>query len=180
MVTMNENLTNQFAALLEYPTPALARQVNACLDSLNPVQPAAAEELTQFQSSLQQHSQAQIEELYTRTFDMQPVCYPYIGYQLFGESYKRGAFMARLVEGYRLNGFDAGKELPDHVSVVLRFLAHSPEAWKSDFGQPLLLEALLPALEKMAQALAGNPYQAILSALLLFLASVRETEMVHA
>jgi hypothetical protein len=55
------------------------------------------------------------------TFDMQPVCYPYVGYQLFGESYKRGAFMAQLNEAYHAIGYSAGQELPDHLPVILRF-----------------------------------------------------------
>lgn len=172
-----------FADLLEYPTPRLADQAEACIESLKPVLPEAAERLSGFRSGVRQRSQARMEELYTTTFDLQPVCYPYVGYHLFGESYKRGAFMAKLVEGYRAGGFDPGRELPDHIAVILRFLALGAETRKGDFGRALLLEGLLPALEKMTRALEGQaaiPYGAVLQSLSLFLAEVKEKEMIHA
>ncbi|HNT24923.1 MAG TPA: molecular chaperone TorD family protein [Anaerolineales bacterium] len=172
-----------FAALLEYPTPALPGQVSACLDMLRSAHPGAAEILGAFQGALAGYSQPQVEELYTSTFDMQPVCYPYVGYHLFGESYKRGAFMARLAEAYRAFGYTVGTELPDHAAVILRFLSLSPEASNSDFGRALLFEGLLPALEKMSGELAGqagNPYGAVFSALCLVLNDMTKNEVVHA
>ncbi len=42
-------------------------------------QPASVEG---FLRGWKNESLEQIEELYTITFDMQPVCYPYVGYQL--------------------------------------------------------------------------------------------------
>ncbi len=86
----------------------------------------AAALLTEFCSFVEQASPARLEELYTGTFDLQAVCYPYVGYHLFGDSYKRGMFMAQLNAGYRERGFSAGNELPDHVAVILRFLASGP------------------------------------------------------
>jgi nitrate reductase delta subunit len=100
---------------------------------------------------------------------MQAVCYPYVGYHLFGESYKRGAFLARLNEGYRAHGFSAKKEQPDHVPVILRFLALGE---KGDFSEALLREGLIPALDKMADTFGdngGNPYGEVIRALLLLL-----------
>lgn len=180
---MSDALYALFADLLEYPTPDLADRVRACIEGLSAEQPEAAEKLADFQRYLPGRSPAQMEELYTGTFDLQPVCYPYVGYQLFGESYKRGAFMAGLVAGYRVCGFTSGRELPDHVAVILRFLALGATARNGEFGRTLLLEGLLPALEKMVGAMegrAGNPYGAVLSALLLFLLDVKEKERVHA
>jgi nitrate reductase molybdenum cofactor assembly chaperone NarJ/NarW len=184
---MNEDSTSDlfrlFADLLEYPTAALFSQAGVCLRYLKSVQPEAATTLEEFLQGLQEKGLARMEELYSNTFDLQPVCSPYAGYQLFGESYKRGAFMAKLVDGYRSLGFSAGKELPDHAAVILRFMALGQEAREGDFGRPLLLEGLLPAVEKMAGALAGqdgNPYRAVITALRLFLNSVKEREMSHA
>jgi nitrate reductase molybdenum cofactor assembly chaperone NarJ/NarW len=182
-VSMSNALYALFADLLEYPTPALAGQVKSCIESLVPVHPDAAGKLAEFQLHLQGQSLAQMEELYTSTFDMQPVCYPYVGFQLFGESYKRGAFMAKLVEGYRAGGYAAGKELPDHVAVILRFLAGGSQAQEGEFGRTLLVEGLLPGLRKMGAAMEGeslNPYAAVLSALLSVLETMPEREMPHA
>jgi len=203
-----------FANLLEYPTPALARQAQACGERLAEVRPEAAGLLERFCRTVEDAPLERMEELYTSTFDMQPVSYPYVGYHLFGESYKRGIFMAQLNGGYHERGFSAGSELPDHVAVVLRFLAlttagtvvpwpachrkgsglHSAQALgtpqggqslpkggrEDDFSRALLYEGLVPTLGKMAQAFGdqnGNPYAAVVSALLQLLTDKTEGGM---
>ena len=139
--------------------------------------------LATFAGALQQRTLENIQELYTTTFDMQPVCYPYVGYQLFGESYKRGAFMAQLNDAYRDFGYSAGQELPDHLPVIVRFLGISSAHRAGTFCQPLLLEGVIPALEKMLK-MAGegseNPYVGLLAALHLFLVRASEKELAHA
>ena len=176
-----------FADLVGYPTPALAGQALETAAGVEVAQAAAL--LHEFHSFVEQASPARLEELYTGTFDLQAVCYPYVGYHLFGESYKRGMFMAQLSAGYRERGFSAGKELPDHVAVILRFLAtvHAaersgatvPAAERSGasvpedgFSQALLQEGLIPALDTMVKAFGGqsdNPYAGVIRALLLVL-----------
>ena len=161
------DLHRLFADLLDYPTPALARQAQKCGELVRPA--AAATLLDEFCSRVEHTSPARLEELYTGTFDLQAVCYPYVGYHLFGESYKRGLFMAHLNAGYQERGFSAGNELPDHVAVILRFLALAPA---DDFSQTLLHEGLIPALDTMAQAFgdqSDNPYAGVIRALLLML-----------
>jgi nitrate reductase delta subunit len=168
-----------FADLVGYPTPALAGQALETAAGVGVAQAAAL--LHEFHSFVEQASPARLEELYTGTFDLQAVCYPYVGYHLFGDSYKRGMFMAQLNAGYREKGFSTGKELPDHVAVILRFLASVPEAERNgttapddEFGQALLGEGLIPALNKMARAFddqSDNPYAGVLRALLLVLHS---------
>ncbi len=172
-----------FAAMLEYPTPVLRAQAASCLERMRCLQPDAAEQMAEFLRAVKPLELSRMEEAYTSTFDMQPVCYPYLGYHLFGESYKRGVFMAKLVEGFRSHGYSAGRELPDHIAVVLRFFALHPDAMSSDFGRTLLDEGLFPGLQKMTAALnrqPGNPYAALLSALLLVLAESKESETVNA
>ena len=164
-----------FAGLLEYPAVDLGRQAGECLDWLSSAGSPVAARIETFRDYVREAPQARMEELYTRTFDLQAVCSPYVGYQLFGDSYKRGIFMARLNEGYRERSFLAGSELPDHVAVVLRFLA--PGAG-DEFRRALLADGLLPALAKMAQALCSpsdNPYAAVIGALSLALADGDKT-----
>ena len=161
------DLYRLFAGLLEYPTPALAWQAQECGELVWPA--AAAALLDQFRTHVEHAAPAHLEELYTGTFDLQAVCYPYVGYHLFGESYKRGMFMAQLNAGYRERAFSAENELPDHVGVILRFLALAPA---DDFSQALLHEGLIPALDMMAQAFgdqSDNPYAGVIRALLLML-----------
>jgi nitrate reductase molybdenum cofactor assembly chaperone NarJ/NarW len=131
---------------------------------------------------MEKRTLGQMQELYTSTFDMQPVCYPYVGYQLFGESYKRGAFMARLNGAYHASGYSAETELPDHICVILRFLGLEIARAEDDFGNALVREGLIPALEKMADVLkqTDNPYHHVVAALLFLLANTPEKEMDHA
>jgi len=181
------HLYRLFADLLEYPSPALARQAQQAAAGAAMAQ--AASLLHGFHSFVEQASPAHLEELYTGTFDLQAVCYPYVGYHLFGDSYKRSMFMARLNAGYKERGFSAGNELPDHVAVILRFLAsvhadpppprEGTEAERNEattldggFSQALLHEGLIPALDTMARAFdehSDNPYAGVLRALLLVL-----------
>lgn len=96
------------------------------------------------------------EELYTRTWDLNPLAVPYVGFQLWGEDYRRGNFMARLRSAYRETGVELDGELPDHLVPVLQYLDQAPEPL------PELLENLLPAIEKIATSLKTrelhNPY----------------------
>lgn len=184
---MPENSTSilfdLFAALLEYPSSTIQQQAQRAVEQLQPLHPAATEKLETFVCAIRQLSLDQIQELYTITFDMQPVCYPYVGFHLFGESYKRGAFMAQLNEAYHAFGYSAGQELPDHLAVILRFLGLDAANRAGKFCQALLTSGLMPALEKMRKVFdddSENPYVGLLSALQLFLVPIPEKELNHA
>jgi nitrate reductase molybdenum cofactor assembly chaperone NarJ/NarW len=41
-----------------------------------------------------------LEELFTATFDLQPVCHPYVGYQLCGESQQRTLFLMQVCSNF--------------------------------------------------------------------------------
>ena len=172
-----------FADLLEYPSTITSMKAGFCYERLKVFQPEASGVFERFYTEMENRSLEKMQELYTVTFDMQPVCYPYLGYQLFGESYKRGAFMAQLNEAYHAAGYSAQQELPDHIAVALRFIGLNTDNRKSDFCQSLLKEGLIPALEKMLKTFgerSENPYFGLLSALHLFLVSTPEKEFDHA
>ena len=177
------SLFDLFAALLEYPSAETTEQARDCLEQLKPTHHETAEALEKFVRRLDQQSLEKMRELYTITFDMQPVCYPYVGYHLFGESYKRGAFMAQLNEAYHAFGYSAEQELPDHLAVILRFLGLASTNRSGEFCQTLLNSGLMPALEKMLKVFnndSENPYAGLLSALQLFLVPTPEKELTHA
>lgn len=158
-----------FANLLEYPTPELKQQVDDCIGLLAEVNPQAGEVLAGFRVYVEQTSLKRLEEIYTNTFDLQGLCYPYVGHHLFGESYKRSWFMSQLNRSYREKGFQAKKELPDHVAVILRFLAQSEN---DEFNLVLLDEGLIPAVSKMDQvfgAKTDHPYKLVIHALSMLL-----------
>jgi len=102
------------------------------------------------------------EELHTRTLDMNPPAAPYVGYQTWGESYQRGAFMAKMNRALAEAGVETDGELPDHLAPSLRYLAAT--------GNPLpeMIEVLGPALQRMIATLRkaepDNPYVSLLQA----------------
>ena len=154
------------STLLDYPNPGLLESARKCTALLAEESPAAAAEVERFLALTEKTEAGRLEEIYTGTFDINPTCTIYAGYQLFGESYKRGEFLARLREKYRERDFFEGNELADHLAVVLRFLGRlDPE---EPLARELTEDCLLPALEKMNRSFpsaeTGNPYALVLKA----------------
>ncbi|MBI2856111.1 MAG: molecular chaperone TorD family protein, partial [Chloroflexi bacterium] len=111
--------------------------------------PEAAPLLHAFHTFAQETPMGRLEEVYTGFFDLNPVCHPYVGYQLFGESYKRSSFLLQLKDMYRAEGFQFSEsELPDRLSVMLRFLAHSRDG---ESVEEIMVEGLQPALARMTK-----------------------------
>jgi nitrate reductase assembly molybdenum cofactor insertion protein NarJ len=140
------------AELLDYPRPGLAESARECRDLVAPRCDGVAALLDAFLADLGCVSQDRLEEFYSGAFDLATMgetdatCHPYIGHHLFGENYRRSRFMAGLAERYRAHDFEAGTELPDHVVVILRFLARCPD---DEVAEEIVGEALLPALARM-------------------------------
>lgn len=102
------------------------------------------------------------QELYTATFDVTPVCVPYVSIHLFGEeNFKRGEFMAALHARYAQAGFNMRGELADHITVLLRFAAQVDEEERRELAQFCLLG---PVRKMIASLTADNPYRAVLEA----------------
>jgi nitrate reductase molybdenum cofactor assembly chaperone len=135
------------ADILDYPTSRAASDTQECRVLVSAISPEAAALLQEFQTLAEESSVSRLEELYTGVFDLDPVCHPYVGYHLFGESYKRSAFMVELKKEYRRYGFDVdGAELPDRLSVLLRFLAICDD---EELRREMVGEGILPALDRM-------------------------------
>ena len=135
-----------FADILDYPAPGLADKAAECAALVGAVQPQAATLLESFRGFAEEHPLGKLQEVYSGFFDLNSICHPYIGYQLFGENYKRSIFMVELKKSYRAEGFEASAtEIPDRLSIVLRFAAQS----KSEDVDDLVSKGLLPALERM-------------------------------
>lgn len=158
-------LVELFADLLDYPRPGIVESALECRALLADGSPDAARLLDDFLADLEKIPLGQLEELYTGAFDLDTLsdinatCYPYVGHHLLGETYKRSTFMVELRERYEAHGFEVdGGELPDHIVVILRFLASCPD---SELAEELVGEALLPALSRMTKdgdevAIAGE------------------------
>jgi len=145
-----------------YPTPGSLQSLQTAAETL----PKGAEKIA-FQRFLRQVEKLSIgewEELYTRTLDLNPMTAPYIGYQVWGESYHRGNFMAKLTRAYNQLSLSSDGELPDHLSPVLRYID------QAETPIPESVENLAPAVEKMQAELrkkkASNPYIDLFEAVL--------------
>ena len=156
--------------LLAYPTPSLGEQTRQCVNLLKADYPQTIEQMTRFLSFVEETPLGRLEEVYTGTFDINPACHIFAGHILFGESFKRGAFMAGLSEEYQKHHFDSGKELADHIPVLLKFLGKLEPT--DTFAQELISECLIPVFQKMNANFkddSTNPYVPILRSVLIVL-----------
>lgn len=148
------------AEALRYPAPGRLAALQAGLEALPPSPEVGS--IAVFLKKVGRLSLGEWEELHTRTLDLDPPSAPYVGFQMWGESYQRGAFLSQLNRALFEAGVDAAGELPDHLIPVLRYLAAAPEPL------PELAEALGPAVGRMLAALRkvepGNPYLDLLEA----------------
>ncbi len=186
-----------FAELLAYPVPragdgedgGVAGRAAECARRLAPVSATAARCVERFRARTARLAPGRLEEIYTATFDLQPLCPPYVGEYLFGGDQRRGMFLVRLKERYRACHLPLDGELADHLAILLRFLGRLGVT-AADPGAPeggdLLDCCLLPAVRHMVgrfrkasprkadgQAV-GNPYAALLRGLLAALEKRRE------
>jgi nitrate reductase molybdenum cofactor assembly chaperone NarJ/NarW len=154
---MNQ-LFDALADLLEYP----GEDSRARLESTKGLLPIHKSDLVVqfilFRRSLRTLSIAELQELYTRTFDLNPVCTLDIGYHLFGENYKRGELLARLRETEADYELGQANQLPDYLPVLLRLLGKLADP---EIRHSLIVELLTPAVGKMVQTFgdSDNPYR---------------------
>lgn len=151
-----------FSRLTRYPEEELAEVAARGRALLQGNHPDAAADLGLFAAFGCQTPATRLGEIYTAAFDLHPLCAPYVGHHLFGESRERTLFLVRLREIYREHGHRPGPELPDHLAEVLDFLARNPGTPEAEV---LVVDGLLPALEKMIAGLEGeteHPYLPLL------------------
>ncbi|MCX6548427.1 MAG: hypothetical protein NTW40_10380 [Acidobacteria bacterium] len=116
-------------------------------------------------------------ELYTRSFDLNPDCVLEIGWHLFGESYKRGQFLAMMRHHLRENEVEVGQDLPDYLPALLDLTMKLETQDAID----LVDDCILPAMEKIQLAMKEGAYAHLLQALyLIFTAHRMPAEVSHA
>lgn len=141
------NLYQCFARMLEYPVGRTLQAAVGAQGLLMDENPEAAALLKDFHEYAKSLSPGRLEEVYTGTFDLDAACHPYVGYHLFGETYKRSAFLVELKQRYHAQGFTfSDTELPDHLAVILHFLAATKDNTQAE---EIARDALLPVLDRM-------------------------------
>ena len=142
---------NQYQALAElfkYPDSDFNNKVLECQNVLNTHYPEQAKILQVFTDYVLPLDQDKKEELFTKTFDVQPICYLDLGYVIFGEDYKRGSFLLHMQQEQSRINHDCSPELPDHLSHVLYLMTVHPD---KEFVNELVAKILVPGVKKMIQ-----------------------------
>jgi len=150
-------------ALLEYPDDTFQTRYDEAMAGVIELSADAAESLAALAGDVANLSTDHAQELYSRSFDLSPVCVPYVSVHLFGaESFKRAELMAGLKAAYERVDFDIGSELPDHLALVLQC---APRFEREEWAE-LCTFVLAPAMEKMILALgaAASPWRHVVRA----------------
>src|SRR5262249_35690032 len=90
------DLYDALAGRLAYPRPGYHATVADCQRVLTDLVPEAGHLVAAFGERIAGLAAEDLEELYTRTFDLNPVCSLEVGWHLFGENYSRGEFLVRM------------------------------------------------------------------------------------
>ena len=133
------------AELLDFPGPGFAARGQVLVDFLRQDYPEAALEVELFLDAIPQRT-LDLQELYTRTFDVQALTTLGTGYVLFGDDYKRGALLSNLNREHTDAENDCRNELADHLPNVLRLI---PKLKDQDLRYELVEQILVPALMLM-------------------------------
>lgn len=148
------------AAVLTYPGEDYFARVDAAIFA---APPEIAWMLQECSDELAGRSTIQLQELFTNTFDLNPVCSLELGWHLFGENYDRGLLLVKMRRLLAQYGVDESGELPDHLSHALRLMERLDEDSRRDFAVAIVL----PAIGKMLDSFKDkqNPYEKVLQAI---------------
>lgn len=154
---------NALSRLLSYPDENTVQTAEFLFVVLQSEIPEASQAMSKFGAFAEQHELWEVEEAFTRTFDVNPTCALEVGWHLFGEEYARGMFLVRMREELRKYDLPESTELTDHISHVLAIVAAMPDDEASRFVRA----CVQPAIEKMKQALEGKdtPYRHVVACL---------------
>lgn len=142
---MNYEHYNQLAALFDFPGPEFVTRGQQLAAVLREHYPEAAHEVGHFLDGIPDHI-LDLQELHTRTFDVQSITTLDIGYVLFGDDYKRAELLSNLTREHRQAENDCHGELADHLPNVLRLM---PRLADVQLVEELVSEILVPALMLM-------------------------------
>lgn len=102
---------------------------------------------------------AELQEEYVATFDFNPVIAPYLGHHLYGDNQNKGAYLVRLKQEFGRCGYTpASNELPDHLPLVLGFLAYLAEQNSNGERRSFIADCVLPGIEKLTVAFADRQH----------------------
>jgi len=146
MTETNLNHYHILSELFQYPQEDYKENVKKVESVLKDLYPEIISDFKEFSSYIDNSSQEDLEELFSRTFDVQAITTLDIGYVLFGDDYKRGELLVNLNREHKEVGNDCGRELADNLSNLLRLL---PLIKAPEIREEIIEELIMPALEKI-------------------------------
>lgn len=152
------------APLLEYPDDNTLSILDSIVEFLEKACPEAAKKIAKFNHGISENNKDSLEELFTRTFDIAPLLCPYVTAHIYGdENFDRGRLMSTLASKFEEKGFVLKGELPDHISVILKFAPYLDEEELDELNDFCLAEPV----KQMHQTLkeADSPYSLVFDAL---------------
>ena len=145
------------AFLLQYPDEALMGSLADVSETVADIDdPQMRRTVLRFRAYLENTPLMDLQEQYTAAFDLDPATCLNLTYHLLGDDAERGRLLSALQQVYARAGYGAAApELPDHLPMVLEFLAIEPDAPRAE-----RLWSCLSAVHTLAQRLtaAGSPY----------------------
>jgi len=153
---------DSLAGLFRYPTTGYGEVTDRCRHLLAANEPVAGEMIADFAGATAELNLDQMEELFTRTFDLNPECCLEVGWQLFGEKYNRGSFLVWMRQQLKIHDLAEEVELPDHLTYVMMVLGRMERTEADRFAT----EAVLPAMDRMLAGLKDkeNPFEKVVRA----------------
>lgn len=154
------------SALLCYPSADLqeaAPQIAGLLEEENLLTAQARKSLMPLLRDLAVADLYDLQERYVLLFDRSRTLSLNLFEHIHGESRERGSAMVDLLETYRAAGFELhSSELPDHLPILLEYLATRPKAEAQE-----VLEDAGPIIAALAERLQRRetPYAAVLAGL---------------
>ncbi len=133
---------SQMSELFDFPGPEYKARGPLLIQLLSENYPEATAELQYFLEGIPEKT-LDLQELYTRTFDVQAITTLDIGYVLFGDDYKRAELLSHLTREHRQALNDCKLELADYLPNVLRLI---PKLKDQELVAELVSEILVPAL----------------------------------
>ena len=145
---MNNQLAHYgiMADLFYYPREGFHARIEKGLSFVKEYLPEFAPEMEAYASYVRQTDLEAIQELYTRSFDVQSLTTLDVGFVLFGDDYKRGSLLVNLNREHAEAGNKCHNELADHLPNLLNLL------YKMDdevIAAEMVEKILLPALKKI-------------------------------
>jgi nitrate reductase assembly molybdenum cofactor insertion protein NarJ len=155
------------AECLKYPAgEGFVATIEAAAAQLRVSDPDVAEVLVPFLGFVRATPETDLEEFYTRTFDINPLCTLEVGWQIHGDTYERGAFLVKVRGLLRDHDLSEGTELPDHLATLLPLLDRTSEEETRELRDVFALPAVIRMRRGFVSGSGeGNPYDAVLRAI---------------